>query len=210
MNRVKGGILVLLSIGNESPVVQCTEVQCTEVQRSIPGTNIPYRGEPRAFAPIRSLIDAAGGFGLSQICAITGLEGSTIQNWLKRGWLGKVIDKKYDAKQVARIIIFNALRGCLKLDDIAELLKYVNGRAGDKTDDIIGEDELYNYFVAAVYLSDGDSAKICKSVDTVIEEYNGEKSNSKKLKYALTVMTYAEMSTELGNEANLLLYQIKN
>jgi hypothetical protein len=175
---------------------------------TIPGTVMPLTDTVKPFHPIEELINAAGGLNLSQICNITGLEGSTIQNWLKRGWLGKVVDKKYNAGQVARIIIMNALRGCLKLDDIAALLSYLNGVAGDTMDHIIEEGVLFNIWCAAVSLSQSDAGKIYDASMQAAQLYEGSDYNREKLKNALVVMTTAQMSTALGSTANLLAKQL--
>ncbi|MDR0963333.1 MAG: DUF1836 domain-containing protein [Clostridium sp.] len=175
---------------------------------TIPGTVMPLTDKVNPFYPIRELINAAGGLNLSQVCNITGLEGSTIQNWLKRGWLGKIADKKYNAGQVARIIIINALRGCLKLEDIAALLSYISGVAGDTSTDIIEEGALFNIWCAAVSLSQSDAEKIYNAVEQAAQRYEGTDYNRKKLKNALVVMTTAQMSTALGSTANLLIRQL--
>jgi hypothetical protein len=174
----------------------------------IPGTVMPLTDKAHPFHPIEQLINAAGGLNLSQVCNITGLEGSTIQNWLKRGWLGKVIDKKYNAGQVARIIIINALRGCLRLEDIAALLKYLNGVAGDPADDIIEEGALFNIWCAAVGFAQSDAGKIDSAAARAAALYEGTAFNREKLKNALIIMTAAQMSTALGSSANLLIRQL--
>jgi hypothetical protein len=175
---------------------------------TIPGTVMPLKDKANPFYPIQELINAAGGFNLSQVCNITGLEGSTIQNWLKRGWLGKIVDKKYKAGQVARIIIINALRGCLKLDDIAALLSYLNGVAADTTGNIIDEGVLFNIWCAAVRLSQSDAGKIYNAAQQAAQLYEGSDYNREKLRNALVVMTAAQMSTALGSTANLLVRQL--
>ena len=62
----------------------------------IPGTTMPYSVlKGSAFELLVPMLNATGGLTLSQVCAITGLEGSTIQNWVKRGLVAKPVDKKY-------------------------------------------------------------------------------------------------------------------
>ena len=39
----------------------------------------------KAFEPIRTAMKLTGGFTLSQLAEISGLEATTIQNWVKRG-----------------------------------------------------------------------------------------------------------------------------
>ncbi|MDR2605677.1 MAG: DUF1836 domain-containing protein, partial [Oscillospiraceae bacterium] len=137
---------------------------------NIPGTTIPYSDTNiAAFSYIKPLILATGGLSLSQICAITGLEPSTIQNWVKRTWIGAVKDKKYTEGQVARILIFNALRGCMQLDNIAKLLKYINGIPMDITDDIIEEGDLFNYLCACVRAVGYDISSVPRVIGAVLQ-----------------------------------------
>ncbi len=55
----------------------------------IPGTALAkslQTGES-AFAAIEPILTATGGLTLAQVEGLTGLNGSTIQNWVKRGWV---------------------------------------------------------------------------------------------------------------------------
>ena len=85
------------------------------------------------------------GVMLTQIREISGIDGSTLQNWTKRGWVENSRLKKYNINQVAHILIINMLRSCMQLDRIAFLIQYINGRVDDRSDDIIEDAELYDY-----------------------------------------------------------------
>jgi len=85
------------------------------------------------------------GIMLSQIKDISGIDGTTLQNWVKRGWIGNTVNKKYSKNQLARILIINMLRGSLRLETIDSLLKYINGTINCEDDDIIPESELYGF-----------------------------------------------------------------
>jgi hypothetical protein len=85
------------------------------------------------------------GVMLSQIREVSGIDGSTLQNWTKRGWVENARLKKYNIDQVAHILIINMLRSCIQLDKIAFLLHYINGRVDDRSDDIIRDSVLYDY-----------------------------------------------------------------
>ena len=85
------------------------------------------------------------GVMLTQIREISGIDGSTLQNWTKRGWVENSKLKKYNINQVAHILIINMLRSCMQLDRIASLIQYINGRVDDTDDDIIEESVLYDY-----------------------------------------------------------------
>ena len=85
------------------------------------------------------------GVMLSQIREVSGIDGSTLQNWTKRGWVANARLKKYNIDQVAHILIINMLRSCIQLDHIAFLLQYINGKIDDTSDDIIRDSVLYDY-----------------------------------------------------------------
>jgi hypothetical protein len=171
---------------------------------NIPGTTLPYTdANSRAFSYIRPLITATGGLSLSQICTITGLEGSTIQNWVKRGWIGGSFkSKKYDERQVATILIFTALRSCLQFESIAKLIAYVNAPDGGATN----EGDLFSYMCEAVREIGFNIDNTEPVLERVLNAYNGE--NRERLKKALTVMVYACICTDLSQAANLRLMQL--
>ena len=112
----------------------------------LPGTAFDFdeRGADNAFSVIKPILDATGGLTLSQLATLTGLEGSTIQNWIKRGWVMPTTGKKYGERQVVRVMLINILRGTIRLEDIARLMEYINGRVDDLNDDIMHDTELYN------------------------------------------------------------------
>ena len=74
------------------------------------------------FEAIRPAFAVTGGLMLSQVVEMTGLGGSTIQNWIKRGWIMSPVDKKYSERQVARILIIDLLRKSMKLENILRLM----------------------------------------------------------------------------------------
>ena len=85
------------------------------------------------------------GVMLTQIREISGIDGSTLQNWTKRGWVENSKLKRYNINQVAHILIINMLRSCMQLDKIASLIQYINGNVNDREDDIIEDSVLYDY-----------------------------------------------------------------
>ena len=97
------------------------------------------------FEAIRPAFAVTGGLMLSQVVEMTGLGGSTIQNWIKRGWVMSPVDKKYSERQVARILIINMLRKSMQLENILRLMECVNGDVEDQSDDIIMDADLYIY-----------------------------------------------------------------
>ena len=115
----------------------------------------------------------AGGLTLSQVSSITGLESYTIQNWVKRKFLAPPQNKRYSMEQVCRIIIINMLKGALPLEQICDLISYINGSLTDESDDIINDAVLYFMFVslAARARHIGGSKEWSDAMDEVMESY---------------------------------------
>ena len=166
------------------------------MDKYLPGTNIPYGSKDDATSNLKMMVNAADGLSLSQICAITGLEESTIQNWVKRGFLFRPIKKKYKERHLGRIMLIMALRSSMLIEDIAELMSLINGNLEDESDDIISDMNLYEYFSRSVR----DLESIELSPEDVEEMINntlqGEKrENINKLSIALRIMIYAYISS---------------
>ena len=121
----------------------------------IPGTVLEKQkmGGVTGLDFLNKIFFISDGIMLAQIREIAGVDGSTLQNWLKRGWVVNPKNKMYDKEQLARILIINMLRDTMQLSDISFLLTYVNGDTARVEDDIIPESRLYDY--------------ICRLVDTV-------------------------------------------
>ena len=113
----------------------------------IPGTRLrkAEMGNVTGMEFLSKVFFISEGIMLSQIREVSGIDGSTLQNWTKRGWVANAKLKKYNIDQVAHILIINMLRSCIQLDRIAFLLHYINGRVDDRSDDIIRDSVLYDY-----------------------------------------------------------------
>ncbi len=124
----------------------------------IPGTRLRKddMGNVTGLEFLSKVFFISEGVMLSQIREVSGIDGSTLQNWTKRGWVANARLKKYNIDQVAHILIINMLRSCIQLDRIALLLHYINGRIDDRSDDIIRESVLYDY--------------ICRILDRLMEQ----------------------------------------
>lgn len=180
----------------------------------VPGTVMPYTDVKEGmFSLFRPMIAAADGLTLGQVCSITGLEYSTVQNWVKRGFVDHPIKKKYYERQLARILIISSLRDSMQIDRIAELLSMVNGDVSDESDDIISEGKLYDYLCETVRrmdvsgVSESETAAIIRDVT---KDYVGPTAeSSSRLTLALNVMVYAYVSGRLKREADLIFSQLK-
>ena len=113
----------------------------------IPGTILNRRemGDVTGLEFLKKIFYISDGVMLTQIREISGIDGSTLQNWTKRGLVANARLKRYNIDQVAHILIINMLRSCMQLDKIAFLVSYINGRVYDESDDIIRDSQLYDY-----------------------------------------------------------------
>ncbi len=181
----------------------------------LPGTvlNFSEQAEGNAFSLIEPILTATGGITLSQLTAITGLQGSTIQNWIKRGWVSATEGKKYTERQVIRILLINILRNSMKLEDIANLMAYINGRVDDLSDDILHDKELYNLLCRLICILDRDNAYDPSVITMEIDrnlgaEYDGEAR--KRLKKVLFIMIMGYRSSYLMRQIETEFQTIKN
>lgn len=135
---------------------------------------------------------------------------ATVQNWVKRGWVSAPVNKRYGERQVARILLINLLRPAMRLDQIASLLRYVNGSVDDRTDDILPDDQLYNWLCTATLRLREESALNHEFVTTLIEAllegYEGPVPDAKeRLSHALTIMLLNVAAAALMQEADALM-----
>ena len=167
-------------------------------ERLIPGTKIPYHDEKIGFSYFVPLLRATEGLTLSQVCTLTGLETSTIQNWVKRGFVPRPVNKLYRERHLARILLISALRDGMQLDRIGELMTLINGVTDDESDDIISEEELYDIFCSLVSDCCGkvfSQKEVNALVIRATREYRPpDKEALERLRQALVVMIYAYTS----------------
>lgn len=186
------------------------------MQRLIPATTMKFSEEARnsAFSVISPILEATGGLTLSQLSKLTGLEGSTIQNWIKRGWIASTKGKKYSEKQVIRILLINMLRGSMKLENIAQLMTYINGDVEDTSDDIIADITLYNILCRIIFTAEDEGAFTTESVQELISREitanSSEIADAVKLRKAMYVMVMAYRSACLKIEADKKMSAILN
>jgi len=176
------------------------------------GKSKPEKND-KGFAKIEMLLEATGGLSLSQVCTVTGLEGSTIQNWVKRGWVENPVGKKYEEVHLARILIINALKECIKLEHITMLMSYVNGKAEDGSEAIIKESTLYNYLCEAMKQSgqndDNSKGGVESVVDNVIKDYKDPNPDARiRIRKALTLMMFACVCTDVKRRTEMMMGQI--
>ena len=144
---------------------------------------------------------------LSRIRKITGIDGSTLQNWTRRGWVENPVSKKYDADQLARILILNMLRDSMRLDRIVFLISYINGRLYDFNDSIVRDSVLYDCLcktldVPALDL-DEKQGKLRRTVEAVTGRLKGLPSDTlERLKEAVETLAVTYCAAVIKHRAD--------
>lgn len=135
------------------------------------------------------------GIMLGQIREISGIDGTTLQNWVKRGWVGNPTKKTYDKEQLARILIINMMRDTMQLSRVIFLLTYVNGE--DERDRIVTESQFYDYICQTLErVASPDSAGLNDlepMIENVLAEYEEISAGAKRRLAAgirIVVITY--------------------
>ena len=177
---------------------------------TIPGTVLVRpRAEAAGIEEQFSSMFLAGGLLLGQVAGITGLEPHTIQNWVKRGFLSAPERKHYSLQQLCRIISINMLKNVLPLEQVCQLLGYVNGQLDDASDDLIDDAALYFLFVrlaARVKELDQDRDSLLeRALSDYAEPVPGAKE---RVKEVLRVMLTAWLAARMRQEAENLLTEL--
>lgn len=180
---------------------------------NIPGTVLTIPRQDGASVSDRfEAMFLPGGIALSQISAITGLEGYVIQNWVKRGFLSKPRNKRYTLRQLCRIININMLKSVLPLPDICNLLGYVNGQLDDESDDTVDDTQLYFMFVdlasrsEALYRAENREAVLEEALKDYAEPVPGAKE---RVREVLRIMLTAHLAARMISAAEKMLSELK-
>ena len=181
----------------------------------IPGTvlNKSEKGNLTGLAFLDNIYYVSSGVMLTQIRDISGIDGSTLQNWVKRGWVSNTVNKKYSKDQLARILIINMLRSCMLLERVDILLHYINGDIDDVRDDIIPESRLYDYICTIYDRYIEDECECEAQLDEIIAETTAEYDEPrpgahKRLNAALKIIIIAYLASIAGSKANELFLEL--
>ena len=179
------------------------------MQQIIPGTVIvcdeSFTG--KAFSQIEPVFSLTGGLTLAQVREITGLETSTLQNWVRRGWVPQPVNKRYLKRSLLRILLINSVRGTLQIEKIATLMRYINGDVEDTGDDIISDEDLFNVFCKIIFQVTPSGMIRKDEIDRIIaynlEDYEEKETGTKKrLQTALYVMVMAYVAARIKDISN--------
>lgn len=172
--------------------------------QKLPGTLIPVeRPDPVYVASLLETLFAGGGLVLSQVTAYIGAEGYSVQNWVKRGFVSAPVAKRYTKRQFCRLAIINMLKDSIPISEITWMLSYINGDLSDESDDIVGDDALYLYFVSMLQaLRTDDEAEVKSAALRATANYKEPiPGGAEKVREVLTIMYYAYRSAELSRRA---------
>ena len=183
----------------------------------IPGTRLlkEEMGNVTGLGFLSKVFYISDGIMLSQIREVSGIDGSTLQNWTKRGWVANARLKKYNIDQVAHILIINMLRACIQLDRIALLLQYINGDVDDLSDDIIRDSVLYDYICRVLErLTAHDTcsmATIKEVIADVISDYQEVREGARdRLMSAMEIIIVAYYANLMKHRSDEMLATLMN
>ena len=178
----------------------------------IPGTVLQIERENAdGVEEVFSSMFLAGGMVLSQVSNITGLEPYTVQNWVKRGFLSPPQHKRYSMNQLCRILHINMLKSVLPLEQICNLLSYVNGKLDEESDDIIDDSRLYFLFVRLASRAKelDDPAAWDQALEAALADYREPVPGARaRIEKALRVMLTAWVAARMRHAAEKMLQEL--
>ena len=179
---------------------------------TIPGTTLtaPREDAEQIESQFQSMF-LAGGIVLSQVTSITGLDAYMIQNWVKRGFLTKPMQKRYTLRQLCRILNINMLKGVLPMERVCAMLGYINGQLDDDSDDTIDDSRLYFMFVRlAAHAKQIDQSQAWQeAIDQVLQDYAEPIPGARdRIAQVLRIMLIAYVAARMKDQAETLLTEI--
>ena len=113
-----------------------------------------------------------------------------VQNWVRRKYLPNPKKKKYNREQVANILLINDLRDIVSLEEVSNLLGYVNESLLDTSDDRINPTKLYRYYSEIFDRSQMDWQKSLQDLEKEVDEtLEGEEmAEADREKVAITLV----------------------
>lgn len=117
------------------------------MSNSILSCNIDFRSFPDVKSALDDAFCGSNFLMLSKISEVCGTDTTTIQNWVKRGFVSKASGKKYSRLQAVEIMLLNCLKDALSLDRAAFLIE--KAKRTDKADSEIVFSVLVNVLLRA-------------------------------------------------------------
>lgn len=185
--------------------------EMNKVEWTLPGTVLSVDADrPQAAEEVFSSLFLASGLVLSQVTQVTGLEPYIIQNWVRRGFLAPPKQRKYTRRQLSRILMINALKSTLSIEQICKLLSYINGALDDEGDDTIDDTELYGAFVlvAGSVQKHGltSESEMNRLITDGLKDYKESIPGAKeRIEQALRIMITAWRAAQLQTKAQSMM-----
>jgi hypothetical protein len=111
---------------------------------------------------------------------------------------------------LSRILLISALRDCMNIDEIGELMILINGDTDDESDDIVSESSLYDYFCKAIRHLDRNELNDGYIEETILNILKDrEEVHQEKLLPALKVMVYAYVSGKCLRQIKINLARLR-
>lgn len=178
----------------------------------IPGTTLDLSktGGATGAEFLDKIFYISDGIMLSYIREISGIDGTTLQNWVKRGWVLNPVNKLYSKEQVARILIINMVRDTMQLSRITFLLQYINGNVSDRSDDIISESKLYDYICRTISEVGSNDGELETIISEVTSDYRDRfEGAGERLRHAIKIILLAYKASVFKASADLELKAIE-
>lgn len=180
---------------------------------TIPGTVLkgPREDVESSIRQIEGMF-LGGGMIRSQLAAVSGVEAHDIQNWVKRGFLSSPVNKRYSCSQFCRIVTINMLRTAMPMEKICSLLRYVNGKLDDESDDLIDDTVLYFMFLrlAARARHIGGTDSWDEAIAEILADYDEPIPGAKeRIDKVLRIMLTAWIGVQTIRQADAMLAALK-
>lgn len=179
---------------------------------TIPGTVLTGPREDVEYS-IRQIegMFLGGGMIRSQMASVSGVEAHDIQNWVKRGFLSSPVNKRYSINQFCRIVTINMLRTAMSMERICSLLRYVNGKLDDESDDLIDDTVLYFMFLrlAARARNIGGTQNWQDALADILDQYDEPIPGAKeRIGKVLRIMLTAWVGARTIAQADAMLSEL--
>ena len=102
-------------------------------------------------------------------------------------------------------MLINSIRRSMKIENVINLMTYINGDVEDTSDDVVSDEILFNEFCKAVYMCDTSHTCDFDVISAIITEQvthipDLDETDKTKLQKTLQIMTLAFLSAQLQDK----------
>ena len=130
---------------------------------------------------------------------------------MKRGFLAPPQNKRYTIQQLCRILHINMLKDVMPLDRICSLLRYINGKLDEESDDIIDDATLYFLFVRLAARSKqlDDPTAWKQAMEEALRDYREPVPGAReRIENALRIMLIGNIASKMAQTAERMLDEL--